>query len=144
MTALSAGDQTPPYGGTGDTDLTYQFKNAENRWVKTVFLANREWRVTPHEIPTRMNPTIINIGEASDVIGDLTNWPVCYGDAPDGGWYECDKPLEGNKISIRSERTDIMHYHMWTIRAYNGINVLTPSRIDQSTVPAESIDTLFR
>ena len=72
----------------------------------------------------------------------------CYQNAPDGGWYECEehgniRPRFGNKISVRSERTDIGAYHMWTIRAYNGINVLTKDRILVSS-DSNAYMSLFR
>ena len=92
--------------------MTYKLSSVKS--IQTVFVGNSEM-----ELALRINPSRITIGNSSD---PQLN-PVCFNDITDGGWYECPTPMLGEYISIHKTDGTSSEYNIWTLRAYEGINI---------------------
>ena len=47
----------------------------------------------------------------------------------DGGWFDCGQVLYGDTISIYRTDASDLHYNLWTMRAYEGTNVLKDATV---------------
>ena len=57
----------------------------------------------------------------------------------DGGWFDCGQVLYGDTISIHSTSGLADAYNLWTMRAYEGTNVLKDATVFAE--PAEHTGT---
>ena len=64
---------------------------------------------------------------------------ICEDEIMDGGWFDCGQVLYGDRISIHRTSSLNDEYNLWTMRAYEGINVLKDATVFAE--PAEHDET---
>ena len=64
----------------------------------------------------------------------------------DTGWYECAQPLAGDVISIQRRSVENNYYNLWSLRAYDGMNVLQHATVftEPTYLPGYSASNLLR
>ena len=108
--------------------------------IRTVFVLNRYH--TNIDITRRIHHSEVSVGFDTN---HLLN-PSCNDQIFDTGWYECAQPLTGDVISVHRTSSEYDTYTLWSLRAYDGINVLQHATVftEPTYAPGYSASNLLR